>query len=168
MILRIRRLFLDCVSSFCPFMLVYQLFLSILDSSVPIVICLVIEKGLSVVSSKFVNKRFFKLQVNFLFQEIIAENAGRFAHVFNLIVLVMIPIVVIHLRGSMFSLSELFLGKATDNFLKFNNYFLYSRIYVCVLPLLNTLYETLVLRSSQPLVSMLSKTAKKFNFWKAS
>ncbi|CAO1309476.1 unnamed protein product [Diamesa serratosioi] len=55
-----------------------------LYASVPIVICLLIEKGLSV--------------------EIIAENAGRFAHVSNLVVLVLIPIVAIHVRGSSFSL----------------------------------------------------------------
>ncbi|CRL01570.1 CLUMA_CG014426, isoform A [Clunio marinus] len=53
-------------------------------ATVPIVICLIIEKGLSV--------------------EIIAETSGRMAHVFNLVVLLMIPIVVIYLRGTSFAL----------------------------------------------------------------
>lgn len=39
--------------------------------------------------------------------EIVAEMAGRFAHVFNLIVLLLIPIIVIHVRGDLFSLSKI-------------------------------------------------------------
>jgi hypothetical protein len=42
-------------------------------------------------------------------QEIVAETAGRFAHVTNLVVLVMIPIIMIHLKGESFSLSKIFL-----------------------------------------------------------
>lgn len=53
-------------------------------ATVPIVLCLVIEKGLSV--------------------DIIAESTGKVAHVVNLIGVVLIPIVVINLRGNFFSL----------------------------------------------------------------
>lgn len=53
-------------------------------SLVPIIICLLLEKGLSV--------------------DIINENSGMFAHVVNLIVLVLIPMVVIHVKGNSFSL----------------------------------------------------------------
>lgn len=53
------------------------------------IICLVVEKGLSI--------------------EIIPESAGMFAHTVNIIVLVLIPMVVIHIRGHAFSLSKFFL-----------------------------------------------------------
>lgn len=56
------------------------------DSLVPIFICLLIERGLSV--------------------EIIKEYAGMCAHVVNLVVLVLIPMVIIHINGEAFSLSE--------------------------------------------------------------
>lgn len=39
--------------------------------------------------------------------EIIMENAGMFVHVVNIIVLVLIPMVVIHVKGHAFSLSKL-------------------------------------------------------------
>lgn len=63
-----------------------HLFLAVLDSIVPICICLLIEQGLS--------------------QEIIQESAGMFAHVVNVIVLVLIPMVIIHVNGTAFSLSK--------------------------------------------------------------
>lgn len=56
----------------------------VMYSLVPILICLLIEKGLA--------------------SEIILENSGMFAHVVNLIVLVLIPMVVIHVKGNIFSL----------------------------------------------------------------
>lgn len=56
------------------------------DSLVPIVICLLIERGLS--------------------QQIIREGAGMFAHIINIMVLVLIPMVIIHVKGNDFSLSK--------------------------------------------------------------
>lgn len=53
-------------------------------SLVPIVVCLLVEKGLAA--------------------EVIHENAGMFAQVINITVLVMIPMVVIHVKGHAFSL----------------------------------------------------------------
>lgn len=61
-------------------------FYHILDSSVPILLCLMVEKGLSI--------------------EIIGETAGKIAHTFNLTSMILIPIVVIHLRGASFSMSK--------------------------------------------------------------
>lgn len=61
--------------------------LSISDSIVPILICLLIERGLSM--------------------DIIKEGPGMFAHVLNIIVLVLIPMVIIHVNGDGFSLSKL-------------------------------------------------------------
>lgn len=57
------------------------------DSLVPVLICLLVEKGLAV--------------------EIITESLGMFIHVTNIIVLILIPMVIIHVRGHVFSLSEL-------------------------------------------------------------
>lgn len=42
-----------------------------------------------------------------LASDIIREGAGMFAHVLNIIVLVLIPMVIIHVNGNAFSLSEL-------------------------------------------------------------
>lgn len=56
------------------------------DSIVPIILCLLIERGLSL--------------------NIIREGAGMFAHIVNIIVLVLIPMVIIHVNGNAFSLSE--------------------------------------------------------------
>lgn len=53
----------------------------------PVLICLLVEKGLAV--------------------EIIAESLGMFIHVTNIIVLVLIPMVIIHVRGEVFSLSKI-------------------------------------------------------------
>lgn len=39
-----------------------------------------------------------------MLQEIVVENAGMFAHVINILVLVLIPMVVIHVKGHVFSL----------------------------------------------------------------
>ncbi|KAL7039687.1 hypothetical protein ACKWTF_000066 [Chironomus riparius] len=52
--------------------------------SVPIVLCLIIEKGLSV--------------------DIIPESTGKIAHALNLVAVILIPIVAINLKGSSFSL----------------------------------------------------------------
>lgn len=52
----------------------------------PILICLLVEKGLAV--------------------EIITEALGMFIHVTNIIVLILIPMVIIHVRGHVFSLSK--------------------------------------------------------------
>lgn len=57
-----------------------------LDSIVPVLICLLIERGLSL--------------------DIIKESAGMFAHVVNIMVLVLIPMVIIHVNGNAFSLSK--------------------------------------------------------------
>lgn len=38
--------------------------------------------------------------------EIITESLGMFIHVTNIIVLILIPMVIIHVRGHVFSLSE--------------------------------------------------------------
>lgn len=38
--------------------------------------------------------------------DIIREGAGMFAHVLNIIALVLIPMVIIHVNGNEFSLSE--------------------------------------------------------------
>lgn len=56
------------------------------DSLVPVLICLLVEKGLAV--------------------EIITESLGMFIHVTNIIVLILIPMVIIHVRGHVFSLSK--------------------------------------------------------------
>lgn len=133
----------------------------------PIIICLLIEKGLSVVSfnDKFSND--CRLFLPFL-KEIVAETAGRFAHVFNLVVLVMIPIVVIHFRGSSFGLSE------KENFSycfdcpKILFSFFFSWFDVSLLSLLNSLHEVVELRSREPLVSLKSKAAENFNLRKTS
>nr|CAD7457361.1 unnamed protein product [Timema tahoe] len=53
-------------------------------SIVPVLLCLLIEKGLSV--------------------EIIAHGPGMFAHVVNLVVMVLIPMVIIHIKNTEFSL----------------------------------------------------------------
>lgn len=63
------------------------------DALVPVLICLLVEKGLSV--------------------EIITEGVGMFVHVVNIMVLILIPVVIIHVRGNAFSLSKL-------NFLELN------------------------------------------------
>lgn len=52
------------------------------------IFCLLLEKGLAV--------------------EIVAENIGIIVHAINLIVLVLIPMVIIHIKGHAFSLSKLF------------------------------------------------------------
>lgn len=39
--------------------------------------------------------------------DIIREGGGMFAHVLNIMVLVLIPMVIIHVNGNAFSLSEL-------------------------------------------------------------
>lgn len=57
-----------------------------IDSIVPILICLLIERGLSL--------------------NIIREGAGMFVHIINVIVLVLIPMVIIHVNGDSFSLSK--------------------------------------------------------------
>lgn len=56
----------------------------LLYSIVPVLICLLIERGLSL--------------------NIIQEGAGMFAHIVNIIVLVLIPMVIIHVNGNDFSL----------------------------------------------------------------
>lgn len=56
------------------------------DASVPILICLLVEKGLSV--------------------EIVKESVGMTVHIVNIIILILIPMVVIHVRGHAFSLSK--------------------------------------------------------------
>lgn len=53
-------------------------------SVVPVVICLILEKGLAA--------------------DAISESFGMFAHVVNIVVLVLIPMVVIHIKGHAFSL----------------------------------------------------------------
>lgn len=58
--------------------------LLVLYSIVPIVICLMVEKGLA--------------------SEVIMESAGMVVHVVNILVLVLIPMVVIHVKGQAFSL----------------------------------------------------------------
>lgn len=62
----------------------YPSMLLIFYSIVPIVICLVIEKGLA--------------------SDILMESAGMVVHVVNILVLVLIPMVVIHVKGRTFSL----------------------------------------------------------------
>lgn len=62
----------------------YPSIVLILYSTVPVVLCLLIEKGLAV--------------------EIIAHGPGMVFHVVNLIVMVLMPMVVIHLKESGFSL----------------------------------------------------------------
>lgn len=57
---------------------------SLSDSLVPVMLCLLIEKGLAV--------------------DIIVESAGMAAHIINIIVLIIIPMVVIHVKGNAFSL----------------------------------------------------------------
>lgn len=58
--------------------------LLLLYSIVPVAICLLIERGLAL--------------------EIIREGAGVFVHIVNILVLVLIPMVIIHVKGSAFSL----------------------------------------------------------------
>ncbi|XP_037038924.1 diacylglycerol O-acyltransferase 1 isoform X2 [Bradysia coprophila] len=53
-------------------------------SIVPVVICLLVEKGLSV--------------------DIVVETVGMYAHVVNIMVLILIPMVIIHINGHAFSL----------------------------------------------------------------
>lgn len=59
---------------------------TIADSIVPIMICLVVEKGLAA--------------------DILMESAGMIVHVVNIVVLVLIPMVVIHVKGQTFSLGK--------------------------------------------------------------
>lgn len=61
-------------------------FLPIPDTIVPVLFCLLVEKGLA--------------------QEMIIESAGMIAHVVNIIVLVLIPMVLIHYKGHQFSLCK--------------------------------------------------------------
>nr|XP_034178522.1 diacylglycerol O-acyltransferase 1 isoform X3 [Osmia lignaria] len=63
----------------------YPSILLIIYSNVPVVLCLLIEKGLSA--------------------DIIAHGPGMVFHVVNLIVMVLVPMVVIHVKDSGFSLS---------------------------------------------------------------
>lgn len=56
------------------------------DSIVPVTICLLIEKGLAA--------------------SVVRETAGMAAHVMNIIVLVLIPMVIIHVHGDAFTLSK--------------------------------------------------------------
>lgn len=64
----------------------YPSLILIAYTSVPILICILVEKGLSV--------------------EILSETVGMCVHIINIIVLVLIPMVVIHVRGNSFSLSK--------------------------------------------------------------
>lgn len=78
------------------------------DSLVPIIICLLIERGLSVVSrsTEVSIKQEEKNQFFIPLQNIIHEGAGMLAHVINIIVLVLIPMVIIHVNGASFSLCK--------------------------------------------------------------
>lgn len=40
------------------------------------------------------------------FQDIVVENVGMYAHVVNIMVLILIPMVIIHINGHAFSLSK--------------------------------------------------------------
>lgn len=62
----------------------YPSMILVLYAVVPIVICLVVEKGLA--------------------NDILMETAGVVVHVINIVVLVLIPMVVIHVKGHTFSL----------------------------------------------------------------
>lgn len=62
----------------------YPSMILVLYSVVPIVICLMVEKGLA--------------------NDILMETAGMVVHVINIVVLVLIPMVVIHVKGQNFSL----------------------------------------------------------------
>ncbi|XP_053693827.1 diacylglycerol O-acyltransferase 1 [Sabethes cyaneus] len=62
----------------------YPSLLLIVYSIVPIMICLIVEKGLAA--------------------DILMESAGMIVHVVNIVVLVLIPMVVIHVKGQTFSL----------------------------------------------------------------
>lgn len=68
---------------------IYDISDQFLDSSVPILLCLMLEKGLST--------------------EIIPEMTGRLAQTANLTSMILIPIVVIHVRGASFSMSKFFM-----------------------------------------------------------
>lgn len=61
-------------------------FFSFVDSIVPVTICLLIERGLA--------------------EEVVKETAGMCAHVVNIIVLVLLPMVIIHINGDAFNLSK--------------------------------------------------------------
>ena len=61
-------------------------FISFADSIVPVTICLLIERGLA--------------------EEVVKESAGMCAHVVNIIVLVLLPMVIIHVNGDAFNLSK--------------------------------------------------------------
>lgn len=49
---------------------------------------------------------YFKKKLQ-LFQDIVVENVGMYAHVVNIMVLILIPMVIIHINGHAFSLSML-------------------------------------------------------------
>ncbi|KAL6429860.1 hypothetical protein ACFW04_007613 [Cataglyphis niger] len=72
----------------------YPSLLLICYSTVPVALCLLIEKGLSV--------------------DIIAHGPGMVFHVINLVVMVLMPMVVIHVKDSGFSLASSIKQGATD------------------------------------------------------
>lgn len=124
---------------------------SIPDSAVPILLCLMVEKGLSI--------------------EIISDAAGKAAHTFNLTSMILIPIVVIHLRGASFSMSELCNLIINYTFCAielFSLIFHFSRLNVNLHALLDLVHETVELCARQLVVSRQLAITKGFNFWQTS
>lgn len=81
-------------------------------------------------------------------QNVIQEGAGMLVHVINIIVLVLIPMVIIHVNGASFSLSENF---RFSHCLPHSHHstFTFSRRKCCLFPLFNIVHETLELHSSE-------------------
>lgn len=93
--------------------------------------------------------------------DIIREGAGMFAHVLNIMVLVLIPMVIIHVNGNAFSLSELSERRTTitgNELTKlyylfiFHFMFIFSRCNDRLLPLFGPIYEALELYTSKYVV----------------
>jgi hypothetical protein len=118
---------------------------------VPVTICLLLEKGLAA--------------------DIIVESAGMSAHIVNIVVLVLIPMVVIHIQGHAFSLSKCITNKKTNRNLQHSCFiacvvhldldtpdhhqvlFVHSWRYVGVFCVFHTFHENMELCAREPVVS---------------
>lgn len=106
------------------------------------------------------SKTHFILTLNFFtLQDIIVETVGMYAHVVNIMVLILIPMVIIHINGHAFSLSKCFhLGSfilivRCCRVILISIFSSNSGRYVRLFPLFDSFYETVELRSGEHVVS---------------